>query len=382
MWRVIALVLACGSLGALAEAGVMGRLSWCNTMCMCETETNREVKCFQEDEIYSLLNVSSRIARRLRRLNWTLEENVYWCDDLCTCNLETGKEFECAEPGRLTQLILDNIGNGYFLEPEGNSAIKREEERSVDEEEEEAALDQEAGHKKRSERKKNRKNRKLKKNQKVKHRHPTEEPEPEPEPEWEPEPEPEWEPQPESEPEPEPENTYPVVQTPTPPSDTPAAHVEPTESEAEIIEPLPKQEAVAASPAVTALQPPTRQGQFYTTAESYTPRASAREVEGLSPRIQPVVEVPKEKKTVASMVSQDLDDLGSTVRNIKNDVMLNQRILLVTVAIAGLAMLGVMILAILSCTKRRQNQNSAAAKKRDGAKDGNHSPKINLEEAW
>lgn len=42
----------------------------------------------------------------------------------------------------------------------------------------------------------------------------------------------------------------------------------------------------------------------------------------------------------------------------------------------------VIILAILSCTKRRQNQNSAAAKKRDGAKDGNHSPKINLEEAW
>lgn len=324
MWRVLFLVVTWGCLGALAETGVMGRLSWCKTLCICETETNREVQCFQEDEIYQLLNFSARSVKRLRRTNWTLEGNVDWCSELCLCNTETSKEFKCTEPGQLTQLILDRIGNTYFLELEENSYIKREEERSVDEvEEEQAELDQEVGHRKRSERKKNRKNKKPRKNQK--HRHPSEE-----EPQQEPD----------SEPEAEPEPTYADVQLPALPTHTPTDNYEYVVDEVEVIEQLPKQEAVAASPAVTALQPPTRQGQILSTAESYTPRASSREVEGLSPRIQPVVEVPKEKKTVASMVSQDLDDLGSTVRNIKNDVMLNQRILLVTVAIAGVAMLG------------------------------------------
>lgn len=42
----------------------------------------------------------------------------------------------------------------------------------------------------------------------------------------------------------------------------------------------------------------------------------------------------------------------------------------------------VLILAVLSCTNRRQNRDSNTSKKRDGGKDGNHSPKINLEEAW
>lgn len=332
MWRVFALLLACGCLGALAETGVMGRLSWCSTLCMCETNTNATVKCFQEDDIFQLLSINTRLIRRLKKNGWELTNNVNWCSELCLCHIQNGKQFQCTEPGQLTQLIIDNIGNSYFLEPEGESVIKREEERSVDEEEEEeqAALEEEVGHRKRSGGKKNRRNRKLKKNQKLKHSHHSEDPEPEPESEPEPEPE--------SEPEPEPEPAiYSDVQTPMPPANMPTAQAESME---EVIEPLPKQEAVAASPSVTALQPPTRQGQSYSTAESYTPMASAREVESFTPRIQPVLEVPKEKKTVASMVSQDLDDLGSTVRNIKNDVMLNQRILLVTVAIAGVAMLG------------------------------------------
>lgn len=344
MWGIVVLMLALGSVGALAESShrVMGRLSWCNTLCMCETETNITVKCFEEDDVYQLLRIRSQLVRRLRKTNWSLQTAVYWCSDLCLCNIQTGKEFHCTEPEDLAQLIINNIGNTYFLAPEGESDIKQETERSVDEEED-PLLDEEAGHRKRSERKRNKKNRK-KKNQRTKHKNHSEDSQQELESEPEPQPEPEAD-----------VYTPSISLTTTPPADTPSPteelfdhqqdymykidEVEEIETSEEP-EPLPKQEAVAASPAVTALQPPTRQMLPYSTEESYTPRAAARDVEGLSPRVQPVVEVPKEKKTVASMVSQDLDDLDTTVRNIKDDVMLNQRILLVTVAIAGVAMLG------------------------------------------
>lgn len=376
MWGIVVSVLALGSVGALADSShkVMGRLSWCttNTLCMCETETNATVHCYEEDDVFEILGVSTRQVSRLRRTNWSLQTKVYWCSDLCLCNIQTGKNFKCAEPGVLTQLIVNNIGTEYFITPNGESDIKQETERSVDQLED-PSLDHEADHRGKAGRKKNRKNNR-KKNQRQKHRKHSSDLQAEPEPE----------PEPQAEPEPDVHTT-----TMLPPVDSwPTAELfsQGQTNEGEDIkateepEPLPRQEAVAASPAVTALQPPTRQMLPYSTAESYTPRASPRDVEGLPPRVQPVVEVPKEKKTMASRVSQDLDDLDTTVRNIKNDVMLNQRILLVTVAIAGVAMLGVLILAILSCTNRRQAAN--AAKKRDANKEGNHSPKVNLEEAW
>lgn len=363
-------MFAWGLADAMAQSSVMGRLSWCSTLCMCEKDTNTEVQCFEEDDIFQLMEISARSVARLKNKNWSVETHLQWCDEMCLCNIETGKEFRCTEPHKITQLIVNRIGIEYFIMPEENSEIKQEEERSVDEEEE-PSLDQETEHKKRSERKKNKKTRKQKKNQK-KHRNQSEDSH-------------ESEPEPEPQPEPEPEVYIPTTSlTPTPPMETPTPtsfsyHHEEDVEEIDVHEhhePLPRHEAVAASPAVTAMQTPSRKLQPYSTAESYTPR----ELEGLSPRVQPVVEVPKEKKTMASMVSQDLDDLGTTVRNIKNDVMLNQRILLVTVAIAGIAMLGVLILAIMSCTSRRQQAANNA--KKNSNKDGNHSPKINLEEAW
>ncbi|MPC72462.1 hypothetical protein E2C01_066769 [Portunus trituberculatus] len=47
---------------------------------------------------------------------------------------------------------------------------------------------------------------------------------------------------------------------------------------------------------------------------------------------------------------------------------------------AGRVAITVLILAIMSCTSRRQQAANNA--KKNSNKDGNHSPKINLEEAW
>lgn len=353
-------MFAWGSAGALAQSSVMGRLSWCSTLCMCETATNTEVQCFEEDDVYQLLDFDDRAVARVKKAHWSLASSVQWCNDMCLCNIVTGKEFSCTQPGKIIQLIANRIGTEYFM-PEEDSEIIHETERSVDEDEEMAP-------RKRTGRK-NKKNGKPKKGRR-KHKNQSEDtPEPEPEPE----------PQPEPEPEVPTTSVTPTTTVDTPTSTSFTYHHEDDVEEIDVHghhEPLPRQEAVAASPAVTAMQTPSRRPLPYSTAKSYTPP----ELEGLSPRVQPVVEVPKEKKTMASMVSQDLDDLGTTVRNIKNDVMLNQRILLVTVAIAGIAMLGVLILAIMSCTSRRQQAANNA--KKNSSKEGNHSPKINLEEAW
>lgn len=364
MWGIAFLMLAWGSASALAQSGVMGRLSWCSTLCMCETATKTEVQCFEEDDVYQLLDFDDRAVARMRRVDsWSLESRVLWCTDMCLCNIQTGKQFSCTQPHKIMQLIANRIGTEYFM-PEEDSEIIHETERSVDEDEGMAPRKKSRGGRKKN------KNRNPK-NKPRKHRksEATQEPEPEPEPT-----------QPEPEPEPElhipTTSVTPMTTVDTPTSTSVTYHHEEDAEEIDVHEhhePLPRQEAVAASPAI---QTPSRRPLPYSTAESYTPP----ELEGLSPRVQPVVEVPKEKKTVASMVSQDLDDLGSTVRNIKNDVMFNQRILLVTVAIAGIAMLGVLILAIMVCTTRRQQAANNA--KKNSSKEGNHSPKINLEEAW
>ena len=54
----------------------------------------------------------------------------------------------------------------------------------------------------------------------------------------------------------------------------------------------------------------------------------------------PVYEVPMQRKTMAGKVSEDLKQITEDVQHIRSDVVFNQRILLVTVGVAGVAMLG------------------------------------------
>ncbi|XP_071542310.1 uncharacterized protein [Panulirus ornatus] len=146
-------------------------------------------------------------------------------------------------------------------------------------------------------------------------------------------------------------------------------------------EPLLRQEAVSASPTLTTIHLQlSRQALPTTAASAYTTHEStAEEPHSTAAKVTPVREVPMERKTVASEVSQDLDELGRAVMQIKSDVILNQRILLVTVAVAGTAMLGVLIMAVHECSSRRQ---ALTSKKKDVAKDDDHVTKVNLEEAW
>lgn len=342
LWGIFQVLVAWQLVGAAAgEPGqsVMGGLYWCNTMCVCLSKTQSQVQCFERRDIYNLLGFTDRMTRRLLKANFTLESTVHWCNDLCLCH-KSKREFKCIEEEDLNQFINRTIGDMYFyntgdeVPPEESS---REEEVVLDQEE----RVEEAEHNKRSEKRRNRKNRKPKKNARAREEDITTEA-----------------PIPEAEPEPTttqqvimlettttPLTTSPLTTTleTSPPPDLPQLQ-EDSEEEEEEAEMLPKQEAVAASPAVTALQPPTRRQPFPTSVSARPPpphaSTKASHTPAAPPKVSAVLEVPVERKTVASEVSQDLDELGSTVMQIKDDVVLNQRILLVTVAVAGIAMLG------------------------------------------
>ncbi|XP_042240286.1 uncharacterized protein LOC121878265 [Homarus americanus] len=362
----------------LAEPGksVMGGLYWCSTLCMCRTETQVEVQCFNRNQVYGILDFSKRQVKRLEKNNFKIEEKMKWCNDLCLCHAHNDVEFKCGKEESLTSFIKDNIGDMFFYDTDEEPVVEEqqtvEQEQLVEEEEE----IEETEPKRRSGKTKKRKNRKPKQIvddveevEVVTTEAPLAEPEPEP-------------------------TTHQVVipnsttalpitaptitTTPSLPAH-PIDHEDeaPVEEEAEL---LPKQEAVAASPAVTAMQPPTRRQPFPATVTAHTPHASTRESHTNAPKVSAVLEVPVERKTVASEVSQDLDELGNAVMQIKSDVVLNQRILLVTVAVAGIAMLGVLILAVHGCSRRRNS--SSDTKKRDASKVDNHVTKVNLEQDW
>ncbi|XP_053646373.1 probable serine/threonine-protein kinase irlD [Cherax quadricarinatus] len=379
MWGILPVFVALCVVGVSPQPSESGKeaLHWCSTMCMCRYETQVAVRCFEPSEMYEFLGISKKIAMKMAKHNWTLDAKVYWCKDLCLCHSDNNREFQCVEEDDITYLITDYIGDMYFYHTV-QQLVEEErhmEERTVTREETEAAENR------RSERKKKKKDQKPRKNVRT-----TEAPAPEPEPE----------PTLKQVSLPTTTSTTTTTTTTTPSTTitttlttTPSQPVQlpsrmndpaieqPEAGEAEL---LPKQEAVAASPAVTAMQPPTRRQPFPPTATAYIPHASTREVITTPPKVSAVLEVPVERKTVASEVSQDLTELGSTVLEIRNDVVLNQRILFVTVVIASIAMLGVLILAVHGCNRRRRPPPDAA-KKRDATKDDKHT-KMNLEEAW
>ncbi|XP_063589101.1 uncharacterized protein LOC134766228 [Penaeus indicus] len=337
--------------GALAVPGersaVMGDLHWCSTLCLCHN--GMEMQCFDRSQIYTLLKINSHYAMKLERAQWLLEERVHWCNDLCLCHTGNNKEFQCIEESTLEEFIGESVDGALLY-----STRPREEAAAVDE------ADQQEEAKSVRKRKRQRKNKKRVRE--------------------------------DEEEEEALEDTAASAYTSSPPhEDAPAAHTttplpaaaqpSPAEPEGDA-ELLPKQEAVAASPAVTAMQPPTRRQPFPPTPPAtHASHASTREGGSPAPEVSAVREVPVERKTVALEVSQDLDKLGSDVKQIRSDVVLNQRILLVTVAVAGIAMLGVLILAVHSCARRRQ---MAAEEKqtRDLPKDDHHVTKIKREEEW
>ncbi|XP_047495788.1 uncharacterized protein LOC125043601 [Penaeus chinensis] len=357
MRMLLALLSAAASLvpGALAVPGersaVMGDLHWCSTLCLCHK--GMEMQCFDRSQIYALLQINSHYAMKLERAEWLLEERVHWCNDLCLCHTGNNKEFQCIDESKLEEFIGESVDGALLY-----STRPREEAAAVDEADQQEEA--EADHRRRSEERKRKKQRKNKKRVR--------------------------------EDEEEEEEALEDTAASSPPhEDAPAAHTttplpaaaqpSPAEPEGDA-ELLPKQEAVAASPAVTAMQPPSRRQPLPPTPPAtHASHASTREGGSPVPEVSAVREVPVERKTVALEVSQDLDELGSAVMQIRSDVVLNQRILLVTVAVAGIAMLGVLILAVHSCARRRQ---MAAEEKqtRDQPKDDHHVTKINREEEW
>ncbi|KAK4320228.1 hypothetical protein Pmani_008879 [Petrolisthes manimaculis] len=359
--------------GAFADPGhrAMGRLYWCeNPLCICSTQTNEQVQCYDRQQLYTLIGLPQRKRKTLVRINWKLEEKLIWCSDVCLCHKDTNKEFDCMDEQSLVSFINNTIGDSYFynMDTEVEEGVEPEPEPETEEmvvmqpvvtEETVMVLpdvteedSEESEHRKRSERRKNRRQRKQKRRREEEAattEHDAEAlPEPEPEPESEPEPIPPQEPEPTPLHEPEPtayqEPTQPAYTrsstTPSPPLLNRGQTEAPWSGEQDMGEPLPKQEAVAASPAITAMQPPTRRQPFPSTVQPYTPRVSLREVDIINPKAEPVLEVPIEKKTMATKVSQDLDGLATTVLEIQSHVVLNQRILFVTMALAAIAMLG------------------------------------------
>ncbi|XP_066972143.1 proteoglycan 4-like [Macrobrachium rosenbergii] len=438
MWGTLTFAVALSLMYALVVSGegVMGRLNWCKTLCMCTDAMHVEVKCFGRGDIYQLLDVKKIQVIRLERANWQLENQLLWCNDTCLCHQhDNQKIFKCVEEDVLKQFISDKIGDEYFYDEEEGDAEELPQDVAAEEE-----IRETEQRRRQEERRKNRaKNRKQRKRIKSKQElstttttvaatsttaspttteimeiwstlpaevvvTTTQEPV-----EVDHHPGSFWQ-APPSTPSvhasdlmtpspnlgtvddsddlsfPTPEPTI-YAATQDPPEEEYPKEEEEEEMDDYVIEDyavesglLPKQEAVAASPAVTAMQPPTRRQPFPPTTSSHTARG---EVETLTPKVSAVKEVPVQRKTVASEVSQDLDELENAVMDIKSDVVLNQRILLVTVVVAGIAMLGVIVLAIHNCLASKRQ---AATEERRGAKEppkeDNHVTKVNLEEAW
>lgn len=405
------------------------QVHWCNDLCLCHTKNNREFQCVQEHSLVQF--ITETVGDRYFLYTEEPEDQIKAVEEVQPVG-EEGPVKQPAEEGNLAEEegpVERPVEEENPVEQPVEKESSREEEPQVEEEisiekekpeqeespvedeypveeehpleseqtveegqplEDERPVEEEVSdekeeiekieHAKRSERRKNKKTRKPKKiHRKKDHNPPVEE-------DVAVSPTAGAVPEPTTEHVSAPDPTMPLpTTTPSQPAHISAHQNQPLiEEEAEL---LPKQEAVAASPAVTAMQPPTRRQPFptlatATTAPPHTQHATTYEEDPvIPPKVSPVLEVPMERKTVATEVSQDLEELSDAVMQIKSDVVLNQRILLVTVAVAGIAMLGVLIVAVHGCSRRRHN-SSDSKKKRDANKDDNHVAKVNLEEAW
>lgn len=292
----------------------------------------------EDDDVYGMIDLHERQVYRLRRVQWSPITNLKWCESQagnCFCNRETGKLFECVK----VQNILTNfVGQasevysqyenestfGEEVQPEGAVGVFTPSDEDV-EFENVTIPDDDGTHRKRDmdeERRNRRRGRKHRRNRKRNRN--------------------------------EDEDNSEYFGAPLAEEDYPEANM------------LPKQEAINSNPMVTAMRPPNRRYHHFGTTEStnFEPHSpNERHLQEPNPRMQesvhsdyqhqhnfesvdpssepnPELEVPVQRKTVAGRVSEDLEQITEDVQQIRSDVVFNQRILLVTVAVAGVAMLG------------------------------------------
>ena len=366
---------------------VIADLDWCTPLCLCLKSTGTKVKCIQSVQLYSILGFDERRIMKLQRLNFDPEKKLEWCTSSCLCHKEKTKKFWCTKKGptqRLVQGIAREIAEilPYREIPTPSPTPEVIEEEIVeitttnnlistnlppqdidigDVQKDDINQDNGKSRHENNLKKDKRRSKNKKKNRNKKITNNNEEPV---------------------------QKTHEdasisppfvrledydktnemTITTEAPPS--PSTVVSFTPEEVEILEPteesqqpvvqisdqlptseeFPRQEAVAASPAVTAQMPPSRrlppppplqkvsQDKLHNPPK---PRILPKDPPVIVPQTGPhVLEVPLERKTVAGEVSQDLEELGEDVRQIKSNVVLNQRILLVTVGAAAVAMLG------------------------------------------
>lgn len=272
-------------LDAVQSQGVnLGKLHWCNALCLCHDDTAEEMHCFQEQEIYALVQLVEKQMQRLKRTGFELQDKLMWCSETCLCHKDGQKEFRCTDKVHLGEFINQRAPFlSHYLEPEvetfdATDIIEKEEEEHVPSEEE-------AERKDRHERRKNRKHRK---NRKKGHRDRKQ------------------------------EDVTEEALAPAP--STPPSVEEP-------VTPSPEENRQVLSAGIFG---GGGSSNYSPTSTSSTGRESHT----------PVIEVPLERKTVAGKVANELEELRDNVNHIKEDVVFNQHMLLVAVVVAALAMIG------------------------------------------
>ncbi|CAL4107373.1 unnamed protein product [Meganyctiphanes norvegica] len=378
--RVIEVTLCLLTLSYLSigveQERYMGDLTWCpESMCLCQIATYSEVNCFENEQIYQLLGFNGTKLLKIRRQKLNLPEHFHWCNDLCLCHNKNKMKFQCVTKENLYVFIRDTIGEEKLGEHRLLEVVEEVEEDLEFVEEPVSHKRKKKGKRKGSKKRKH-------------HIHATTVPSMLEEefdlveltsplatvpPQFEPEP-------------PRFETIAPIFEPDTPRLEPEAPWFEPFESFTTTtdsvvfgeVDGLPKQEAHASSPSVTAHSAPIRKQSRMPVSDGDSPQVSTRETDLGPPKVSPIREYPLERKTVAGEVSQDLEELSDAVSKIEDDIILNQRLLLVTCIVAAIAMIGVAVLALYTCSKRRSSQSSSQANTTsDSAKT-----KVNLEEAW
>lgn len=318
-------------------------LKWCGNFCLCPQTSEERLQCINNHSIYSLLDYNEMKINRLDKIGYNPIATLKWCDSgSCLCNKDTDKAFDCIKnPEYLIYIINEASTIAAEINTEAPSIrfagmvpdMNPNNENELNNEDlpySKRYMDQERRNHRRQNRRNNRRGRK-------KNRH-------------------------EDESEINDGNISYEGLADTEESAFYNPYSNEDNSEYTDHSMLPKHEARNSNPMVTALKPSTRRqpaSHPTTTVRSMTPPQERNDQNHLQsiqksvhPDFQPqssnaghaneapVLEVPIQRKTVAGQVSKDLQQITEDVQHIRSDVVFNQRILLVTVGVAGIAMIG------------------------------------------
>ncbi|XP_018007586.1 uncharacterized protein LOC108665354 [Hyalella azteca] len=354
-------------------------MRWCRDFCLCPHDSDTMLKCLEDDDIYRLIDLNERHVARLTRAGWSPTLNLGWCgDNNCLCNKESGKHFGCGKLMNVLTNFIDQASEVLALferEREVGEAVVSAgvglytppvEAHDGESDNINIAVVEDGPHSKRDmddeERRNRRRERKHRRNRK--------------------------------------RNRIGGEEDIGGPVDE-SEYFAPPSSEDDYPETnsLPKQEAINSNPMVTAMQPPHRRHPAVPAVTESSFFDNHADVERYQPPMESVHpgssaieshteilrEKPLEMNSVAGKVSEDLETLTEDVAHIRSDVIFNQRILLVTVGVAGVAMLGVVVLALHACCARRSRRAHFTENGRPD--DLHHHPsstvtKVNINEAW